>query len=163
LKRIWLLQRFKLYVDVEMQERRRFIKGFGLLGLALSGAAAASKAVSNTGVIGVGTGTNNVPAVIDPPVVEDIAHLAPLGIITLQLTADNTPPPPPPPPVESFEIHKNEDGSWLTTGVISGSSYPPILNDGYKETDNRVTLSVGKDNRLWIKIGDTWRRVALEG
>ena len=147
-----------------MQERRRFIKGFGLLGLALSGAAAARETISNTGVIGVGTGTNNVPAVIDPPVVEDIAHLAPLGKITLQLTADNTPPPPPPPPVESIKIHKNEDGSWITTPTVGSSySYPSILNNGCKETDNKVTMSVGKDNRLWIKIGDTWRRVALDG
>jgi hypothetical protein len=138
-----------------MQERRRFIKGFGLLGLALSGAAAAREAVSNTGVIGVGTGTNNVPAVIDPPVVEDIAHLAPLGKVTLQLTADNTPPPPPPPP-QSFT-----PGIVTLTG--SSYSYPTILSNGYKETDNKVTLSVGKDDRLWIKIGDTWRRVALDG
>jgi hypothetical protein len=128
-----------------MEQRRRFLKGFGLLGIALSGAAAAREAVSNTGVIGVGTGTNNVPAVIDPPVVEDIAHLAPLGKTTLQLTTDNTPPPPPPP-----------------GGFMIGSSYPSILS-GYKETDNKVTLSVGKDDRLWIKVGDTWRRVALEG
>ena len=145
-----------------MQERRRFIKGFGLLGLALSGAAAARQAVSNTGVIGVSTGTNNVPAVISPPVVEDIAHLAPLGKINLQLTADNTPPPPP--PVESIKIHKNEDGSWITTTTVGSSySYPSILNNGRKETDNTVTMSVGKDNRLWIKVGDTWRRVALDG
>jgi hypothetical protein len=24
-------------------------------------------------------------------------------------------------------------------------------------------MTVGKDNRLWIKVGDEWRRVALEG
>ena len=140
-----------------MQERRRFIKGFGLLGLALSGAAAAREAVSNTSVIGASTGTSNVPTVIDPPVVEDIAHLAPLGKTTLQLTADNTPPPPPP---QSFT-----PGIVTLTGSSYGSySYPTILGNGYKETDNKVTMSVGKDNRLWIKIGDdTWRRVALEG
>ena len=141
-----------------MQERRRFIKGFGLLGLALSGAAAAREAVSNTSVIGASTGTSNVPTVIDPPVVEDIAHLAPLGKTTLQLTADNTPPPPPPPP-QSFT-----PGVVTLTGSSYGSySYPTILSNGCKETDNKVTMSVGKDNRLWIKIGDTWRRVALEG
>jgi hypothetical protein len=137
-----------------MEQRRRFLKGFGLLGIALSGAAAAREAISNTGVIGVGTGTNNVPAVIDPPVVEDIAHLAPLGKMNLQLTADNTPPPPPPPAPA---------GGFMIGGYTTGSSYSTILSSGCKETDNRVTLSVGKDDRLWIKIGDTWRRVALEG
>jgi hypothetical protein len=95
-------------------------------------------------------------------VVEDIVHLAPLGKINLQLTADNTPPPPP--PVESIKIHKNEDGSWITTTTVGSSySYPSILNNGCKETDNTVIMSVGKDNRLWIKVGDTWRRVALDG
>lgn len=135
-----------------MQERRRFLKGFGLLGIALSGAAASREAVSNTGVIGVGTGTNNVTAVIDPPVVKDIAHLAPLGKTTLQLTADNIPPPAPA-PTGSLGIDEY---------TFTGSSYSSILA-GYNETDNKVTLSVGKDDRLWIKIGDTWRRVALEG
>jgi hypothetical protein len=137
-----------------MEQRRRFLKGFGLLGIALSGAVAAREAVSNTGVIGVGTGTNNVPAVIDPPMVEDITHLAPLGKMNLQLTADNTPPPPPTPAPA---------GGFMIGGYTTGISYQTILSNGCKETDNKVTLSVGKDNRLWIKIGDTWRRVALEG
>ena len=141
--------------------RRGFLKGFGLLSAAAGGFLASQTSFANTPSPTPIGSPADVKRDVGP--IEDIAHLAPLGKTTLQLTADNTPPPPPPPPVESFKIHKNEDGSWLTTGVISSSSYPPILSGGYKETDNRVTLSVGNDNRLWIKIGDTWRRVALDG
>jgi hypothetical protein len=133
--------------------RRGFIKGFGLLGAAVGGFYATQNAFANT----ISPSPTGSPAATERDVgpVEDIAHLAPLGKTNLQLTADNTPPPPPPPaPVGGYTV----DGY-----TISGYSYPPILADGYKETDNKVTLSVGKDDRLWIKIGDTWRRVALEG
>lgn len=30
------------------------------------------------------------------------------------------------------------------------------------EYANRVQLGVGKDDRLWLQVGDTWHRVALE-
>jgi hypothetical protein len=32
-------------------------------------------------------------------------------------------------------------------------------NDQY---ENRVEMSVGKDNRLWIKVDGKWHRVAIE-
>lgn len=68
---------------------------------------------------------------------KDISHLAPLGTNTLQLTADNEPPKPTP--------------------------YPyVIMSNQFNNNANKVTMSVGKDDRLWIKTGDQWRRVALE-
>ena len=136
-----------------MQERRRFIKGFGLLGLALSGAAAARETISNTGVIGVGTGTDNVPAVIDPPVVEDIAHLAPLGLVNIHFQADNRPPPPPP-PVNHNSVYMISSGGHYGVGLGNMTS---------TEGHNNVKMSVGKDNRLWIEVDGQWRRVALDG
>ena len=136
-----------------MQERRRFIKGFGLLGLALSGAAAARETISNTGVIGVGTGTDNVPAVIDPPVVEDIAHLAPLGLVNIHFQADNRPPPPPP-PLNHYTGYTISSGSHYGLGIGNMAS---------TEGHNNVKMSVGKDNRLWIEVDGQWRRVALDG
>jgi len=30
------------------------------------------------------------------------------------------------------------------------------------ETTHKVAMTVGKDNRLWMKIGDEWHRVAIE-
>jgi len=136
--------------------RRGFLKGFGLLSAAAGGFLATQTSFANTPAptpIGSAAVTER-----DIGPVEDIAHLAPLGKTTLQLTADNIPPPPPPPPQPA------PVGGYFFDGcMVTGSSYPSILSDGYKETDNKVTLSVGKDNRLWIKVGDTWRRVALEG
>lgn len=46
-----------------------------------------------------------------------------------------------------------------------------ILSGGYERSNslnfinpkNSVSLSVGKDNRLWIRVGDEWKRVAIEG
>ena len=137
----------------KINARRGFLKGFSLLGAAVGGFVATQNAFANTPSPTPIGSSANVERDVGPA--EDIAHLAPLGKTTLQLTADNTPPPPPSPaPTGGLSV----DG-WS----ISGFSYPTILTDGYKETDNKVTLSVGRDDRLWIKIGDTWRRVALEG
>jgi hypothetical protein len=30
-------------------------------------------------------------------------------------------------------------------------------------TTNRVSMTVGKDDRLWIKVGEEWKRVSIEG
>jgi hypothetical protein len=30
------------------------------------------------------------------------------------------------------------------------------------EYNNKVEMSVGKDNRLWIKVDEEWKRVAIE-
>jgi hypothetical protein len=136
--------------------RRGFLKGFGLLSAAAGGFLASQASFANTpSPTPIGSAAD-IKRDVGP--IEDIAHLAPLGKTTLQLVADNIPPPPPPPPQPAPVGGYGWDGYMIT-----GSSNLSILNDGYKETDNRVTLSVGKDNRLWIKIGDTWRRVALEG
>jgi len=136
--------------------RRGFLKGFGLLSAAAGGFLATQTSFANTpSPTPIGSSAGN-EYIVGP--VEDIAHLAPLGKTTLQLTADNIPPPPPPPPQPA------PVGGYFTDGYATiGSSYPSILSDGYKETDNKVTLSVGKDNRLWIQVDGTWRRVALEG
>lgn len=133
--------------------RRNFLKGVSLLGVAAGGFLAAQNSFANTPPP-TPIGSSPVGERDIGPV-EDIAHLAPLGKTTLQLSADNTPPPPPSPaPIGGLSV----DG-YTTTG----SSYPSILSGGYKETDNKVTLSVGKDNRLWIQVNGTWRRVALDG
>lgn len=137
----------------KINARRGFLKGFSLLGAAVGGFVATQNAFANTPPpTPIGS-----PADVERDVgsVEDITHLAPLGKTTLQLTADNTPPPPPSPaPTGGLSV----DGY-----TVIGSSYPTILSDGYKETDNKLTMSVGKDNRLWIQVNGTWRRVALDG
>ena len=42
-----------------------------------------------------------------------------------------------------------------------GSSY--YINGYTSEVTHKVAMTVGKDNRLWIRVGDEWLRVALEG
>ena len=123
--------------------RRNFLKGVSLLGATAGGFLAVQNSFANT-PSPTPIGSSPVGERDIGPV-EDITHLAPLGKTTLQLTADNIPPPPPKP------------------SPVGGYGFDGYMIDGYKETDNRVTLSVGKDNRLWIKVNDQWRRVALEG
>ena len=118
--------------------RRSFLKGFGLLGAAAGGFLAAQNSFANTpppSPIGSPTVTER-----DNGPIEDIAHLAPLGSTTLRLQANN-------------ELPKRVEGNGY---VVMTGMWP-------SEDDNKVILSVGKDNRLWIKVDDTWRRVALEG
>lgn len=31
-----------------------------------------------------------------------------------------------------------------------------------QQVTNQVALTVGKDNRLWMKIGDEWKRVSID-
>lgn len=129
--------------------RRGFLKGFGLLSAIAAGASAPVLVRENTST----PVRNTDNAVLVPPV--DITHLAPVGKTNLTLTADNNPPPPPPP-------------SYTSVGTFSfaGASFAPVLSVGpgtEDSTKNNVTLSVGKDNRLWIKVDGEWKRVALEG
>lgn len=107
-----------------MSERRNFLRGFGLIGAAFSGAAAAKVVVEHR--------------VVEEAKKEDISHLAPDNPTTLVLQGN-------PKPIE-------------TTPAPSGYIFMPTN----REFQNKVHLSVGKDNRLWIKVGDDWKRVSVE-
>jgi len=77
---------------------------------------------------------------------KDIRHLAPpTGAHTLQLTGAYGEVPKP-----LFVSSPFVSSTYYVTGLTS-------------ETTNKVSMTVGKDNRLWIYVGDEWRRVALEG
>lgn len=125
-----------------MNGRRSFIKGFGLLG-AFVGGSGAAHAASNAFSKGSGSVLSGDGSTVHSQPVEhcpDISHLAPPDSAhVLQINGSYGPPPPPPPP---------------------GSLY--CFNVPTQHT-NHVKMTVGKDNRLWIKVDDTWRRVALEG
>ena len=136
--------------------RRGFLKGFGLFSAAAGGFLAAQNSFANTPPptpIGVPTDAKR-----DVGPVEDIAHLAPLGTTTIALNADNRPPPPPPPPsVTGSPYVISATGSYVSSVASLGSD--PYVPEGH----NQIKMSVGKDNRLWIEVDGTWRRVALEG
>ena len=115
--------------------RRRFLRGFGLGGVIAGGVAAGYVAnkVINEPV--------SPPAPLPAPK-KDISHLAPVGGTshTLQIMRDNNPPPPQANPYNTI-------------------TFQPSLN----ENVNKVTLTVGKDNHLWMHTPDGWKRFVVEG
>jgi len=70
---------------------------------------------------------------------KDISHLAPpQGAPTIQFTGAYGEKPKP-----------QSNGNFI---------FAPMN----PETTHKVAMTVGKDNRLWMKIGDEWHRVAIE-
>jgi hypothetical protein len=104
-----------------MNDRRKFLKGAGILGAFMGGVA--------TPVIVQQIEKKSEP--VD-------SALAPEGNTTMMLQGN-------PKPVENITMS-------------NGYSFTPI-NQDYQ---NKVEMSVGKDNRLWIKVDDQWRRVAID-
>lgn len=150
----------------KVNARRGFLKGFGL-GAAVIGGFASASAANAVSVVGssVPADSNQLERV-NGNAVEDISHLAPRDDISaLQLQGDNRPPPPPQ-PVQSWSAF-NVPNNLSTYTISSSSISPPILSFGSSlcpsDELNKVSMAVGKDNRLWIKVGDTWKRVVVEG
>lgn len=124
--------------------RRGFLKGFGLLSAVAAGVATSHLANTSTST----TVRNPDDPVLVPPVDQ---ALAPLGKVNLQLTADNRPPQPEVPSAFAIGGHS----TVLAINTHGGSYSSP-------EHNNNVKLSVGKDNRLWAEVDGQWRRIALE-
>jgi hypothetical protein len=123
--------------DLIMTARRGFLKNLGLFGVAVAGASAASAADSVKPAETVG---------------EKIDHLAPTGEqANISLTRNN----------------KEQDPFIFDSGHLGiGTSSPmsqlyvaPVIEPN---DINRVEMSVGKDNRLWIKVDGLWKRVVVE-
>lgn len=80
----------------------------------------------------------------DKEAVKDISALAPVGSThNLHLTADN----------RTAEEKQKDQPQHYGKFTLLPSMKPT----------NQVALSVGKDNRLWIKVDDEWKRIAIEG
>ena len=47
-------------------------------------------------------------------------------------------------------------------GISLTGSYDGKNSISSRPITNQVTMAVGKDNRLWIKVGEDWKRVAIE-
>lgn len=137
----------------KVNARRGFLKGFGLVGAVVGGVVTGREMMSN-----------NTPAPLPVTAVEpkvDISHLAPKeGATSLVITGDNRPPPPPSPVYSS-----TQNGYTLSCSTNVQSSL--IITSNYQSCPdnerNKVSMAVGKDDRLWIRVGDQWKRVALEG
>ena len=99
-------------------------------------------------ITGIGNAavSESLPATLPalPEVKENISHLAPpQNATTLQFTGAYGKQPEPQP-----------------VSAVYGNSF--YVNGYNQETTHKVSMAVGLDNRLWIKVGDEWRRVALE-
>jgi hypothetical protein len=126
-------------------ERRKFLQNGGLLGALLGGAGTAAAMAQPT-----------APAVVLPPVVlpkEDISHLAPpSGATTIQINGSYL----------TDEETQREAMRIGSDGSMGIGTSPYTIRPWSSPTTHSVTMTVGKDNRLWMKVGDTWHRVALE-
>ena len=138
----------------KVNARRGFLKGFGL-GAAVIGGFASASTANAVSVVG-----SSVPDSVTKPesvnTVEDIGHLAPKENATsLVITGDNRPPPPP--------VQYNSDNSFIIRDSSNWNSRL-MLTSSFCPSDelNKVSMAVGKDDRLWIRVGDSWKRVALE-
>ena len=126
-----------------VNERRRFVKGIGFFAALFAGASAVGTATSNASVGDGGVSDSNLAAASEP-VVEDISHLAPPeNATTIQITGAYGEKPKPIPVQTAY-----------------GEAY--YINGFNQETTHKATMAVGLDNRLWLKVGEEWKRVALE-
>lgn len=121
----------------KVNARRGFIKGFGLLSVVAAGASAPVLANTSTSTAVRSTGD----PVLVPPVDEALAP--PIDAMTLQITGAYGEKPKPQP----------------AEGLMCNTYYFNGLN---QQTTHSVSMTVGMDNRLWIKVDGKWRRVALE-
>jgi hypothetical protein len=131
----------KDYIMETVNERRKFVKGVGLFAALFAGGSAAVCANTNTPMV-VPSPVNDNNNVAPVTVVEDISHLAPpSGATTLSINGAYGEKPKP-------VAYGNE---YYATGINT------------QPTSHSVAMTVGLDNRLWIKVDDQWKRVALEG
>jgi hypothetical protein len=115
-----------------MNARRDFLKGFGL--------------TAGIGAVAVAARQYQYNQIKPELTDEDIKHLAPVSPMLLTLTADNR-----------TAEEKNMNKSKINEPTMVGNYF----FDTTKIT-HQVSMSVGKDNRLWLRIGEKWKRVALD-
>ena len=143
-------------MEKEVAKRRGFLKGFGLVGAVVGGVVAGREILSNNAP---------APVALSAPTAEpDIAHLAPKeGATSLMITGDNRPPPPPA-PVQSWSAYNvPNNGYTIACATMQQSTLSIGTNMCPSDELNKVSMAVGKDDRLWIKVGDAWKRVVVEG
>jgi hypothetical protein len=105
------------------------------------------KFLSGAGVIGglaagLGAAKLTVEVVEKKQQAEDISHLAPEPNTTLTLAGDNR--------------TAEEKAAEAPKGNGNFVFHPN------PQITNQVSLAVGKDDRLWIKVGDSWKRVSID-
>ncbi len=112
-------------------ERRKFIRGAGIVSGLLGGVFAGKVVVEKIH-------TKEIIREVLPEVEKvDISHLAPENPTTIVLHGNPKP------------RYNQGDNSFIYSNA--------------NDYQNRVELSVGKDNSLWLKVDGDWKRVVTEG
>jgi hypothetical protein len=114
--------------------RRKFIRGTGILGGLLGGVLAGKEVIER-----IHTKETIVREMLPAPVNVADADMGPIGNTQLLLQGSSKPP----------EVPMN-----TSSGMYFISSQPKY--------DLQVGLAVGRDKRLWIKVDNEWRRVSLD-
>ena len=146
-----------------MTERRKFLKGFGLLGAAIAGYHAPEVMAKKPVPLPV---TDNTPKV-DPKIIAEIDKINPTTLSLTQTYGEIEPPKPPP---------TSQSGSYMiSNGVIGGISSNPGLtlsqdgniNIGLNQkkfvpgTEKQVDVKFvpGPDGELYLNINGQWKKV----
>ena len=121
-----------------VNDRRGFIKGLGLFSAFVGGVGTYNVIKENKPELDV---RDSVDRAVPQPV--DYSLAPPAGAPNIQLT-----------------------GAYGDTNVPLEMTPRGTGSIHYFNTQNTITnkvhMAVGRDDRLWIKVGDEWRRVALE-
>ena len=116
-------------------DRRKFVKGTGILGGLLGGVFAGNEVIER-----IHTKETLIRETIAAPVPVAPSNMQPVASTpTLSLMGNSEEPKPEQP---KYEI-----------------GYSFIEQPKY---DRKVDLGVGKDNRLWIKVDNQWRRLSID-
>lgn len=144
-----------------MKARRSFLKGFGLLGAVVAGAAAPVVVEAATKEVPVPLPTPK----IDKDVLKVLEEQAP-PTLTLQATYGEVAPPPPPPSYSGYYMFDGNVGigsSQERLRLCADGSTTMLFNQKKfvpgTEQQQTVSLVPGPDGELYIRIGDTWKRV----
>jgi hypothetical protein len=84
----------------------------------------------------------------------------------MTLKAHKPPPPPKPAPKHYYWDNKFinnviNDGYQSINKLTIGTGLEIKANKDFDE-EIQVSMSVGKDGHLWLKIGDSWKRIVTE-
>jgi hypothetical protein len=146
-----------------MTERRKFLKGFGLLGAAIAGYHAPEVMAKKPVPLPV---TDNTPKV-DPKIIAEIDKINP-STLSLTQTYGEIEPPKPPPTFQSGSYMISNGvtgGTWSNPGltlshdgnVNIGLNQKKFIPGTEKQVD--VKLVPGPDGELYLNINGQWKKV----